>query len=73
MSEAGKRAGPSIPVDESGDRRGDLAASEPCVTPEMISAGVAVLDELEGEVSRATLAELVFQAMLGVSRGSSAK
>lgn len=33
------------------------------ISPEMISAGVAVLDAFEGEVTRPTLAEWVFQAM----------
>lgn len=33
------------------------------VTPEMISAGVAILYELEGETSKATLAREVFRAM----------
>lgn len=33
------------------------------VSPEIISAGVAVLDAFEGEVSKPTLAEWVYQAM----------
>jgi hypothetical protein len=33
------------------------------VTPEMVEAGVSVLEELKGEVSKAYLAKAVFLAM----------
>jgi hypothetical protein len=38
------------------------------ITPEMIDAGEAVLAELDGEVSRSTLAKEVFWAMEYVRR-----
>jgi hypothetical protein len=38
------------------------------ITPEMVEAGETVLAELEGEVSRSTLAKEVFWAMEWVRR-----
>jgi hypothetical protein len=37
------------------------------ITPEMIDAGVLVLSEFEGEVTKQTLVSLVFEAMSRVS------
>ncbi len=37
------------------------------ITPEIVEAGEAVLAELEGEVSRSTLAKAVFLAMMKVA------
>jgi hypothetical protein len=44
--------------------------SEPCATPEMIAAVEWVLDEFEGEVSRATLVSEMFSAILGAAPAS---
>ena len=42
----------------------EIAAIEIDITPEMIEAGEDVLFELEGECSKATLAQAVYRAML---------
>ena len=43
------------------------------ITPEMMEAGEAVLAELEGEVSRSTLAKEVFWAMEKMRRACDLK
>jgi len=43
------------------------------VTPEMIEAGVSILWELEGEVSKEVLAREVFQAMATAGAGTQKK
>jgi hypothetical protein len=40
-------------------------ASNSEITPEMIRAGAAVLQDLKGEASKAFLAEAVYRAMAG--------
>ena len=42
----------------------DVTANEIEITPEMIEAGTVMLFELEGECSKATLAESVYRAMV---------
>lgn len=41
----------------------NAVAAAPDVTPSMLEAGIAALDDLEGEVSRGALASAVYQAM----------
>jgi hypothetical protein len=46
------------------DRATGAPANEIEITPEMIEAGVSLLEQLEGEASRATLVRLLGEAMM---------
>jgi len=57
----------AVPDDSSGTGDPDQIG----VTPEMIQAGVSVLYELGGEVSKATLASSIYRAMAFVAQDPS--
>ena len=48
-------------------RQAGAEIAEVQVTPEMIEAGVSALQDLEGEASKAYLAEAVYRAMAGLA------